>query len=422
MEFLIRAALIVNSNSPHHLSQKDLLISNGKIAKIGDVPDYEGEIIEVQGLRVSPGWFDMRAHYHDPGEEHKEDLESGSAAAAAGGFTEVLLLPNTTPCADSKNVVAYYEKWNRGAAVKLHAAAAISQKCEGRQLTEMIDLYRAGALAFTDGTAPVWHTDIMLKSLQYLQKINGLLINRPEDQMLTAFGTMHEGEVSTRMGVKGMPATSEEVMIKRDLQLLEYVGGRLHFSLLSTQGAVELVRQAKKQGLKVTADVGIHHLIFEDEALRLRAYDTNLKVSPPFRLREDRMALIEGLKDGTIDVIVSDHQPHDQESKKLEFDLADFGVIGQQSFYAELLSVFGEETDLMIEKITSSPRFILGVKQPRISEGEEACLTLYSPEGSWHYSTDVNQSKSEASPFMGQDMKGKVVGIVNDGQKLINGY
>ena len=420
MEFLIRAALIVDSNSPHHLTQKDILIHNGSISKIEDSIEFDGDVIEANGLRVSPGWFDMRAHYNDPGLEHKEDLETGSKVAASGGFTDVLLMPNTTPCVDGKNAVSYYAKWNRGSAVKLHSAAAVSLKCEGKELTEMIDLHHAGAKAFTDGTSPIWHTDIMLKSLQYLQKFDGLLINRPEDQMLTAFGNMHEGVVSTRMGMKGMPAISEEVMIKRDLQLLEYTGGKLHFSLLSTAGAVELVRDAKAKGLNVTADVGIHHLIFEDESLL--GYDTHLKVRPPFRLKSDREALIEGVKGGTIDAIVSDHQPHDLESKKLEFDLADFGIIGQQSFYSALLSVFGESTDQVIDRTCQAPRKLLSMDRPGITEGANACLTLYSPEEGWKYTAQVNQSKSLASPFLGQQLKGKVVGIVNDGQKLINGY
>lgn len=420
MEFVIRAARIVDSNSPHHLSSKDLLIRNGSIAQIDDHIDFEGETITAPGLRVSPGWFDMRAHYNDPGNEHKEDLETGTRTAAAGGFTDVLLLPNTKPVVDTKNAVRYYSKWNKSSAVTLHIAAAVSHGCEGKELTEMIDLHHAGARAFTDGLAPIWHTDIMLKSLQYLQKFDGLLINRPEDQMLTAFGTMHEGEVSTRMGMKGMPSIAEEVMIKRDLQLLEYTGGRVHFSLISSKGSVELIREAKKKGLNVTADVGIHHLVFEDKDVR--GYETHLKVNPPFRLKEDREALIEGVKDGTIDAIVSDHQPHDLESKKLEFDLADFGIMGQQSFYPALLSVFGEETDGVIAKSLSMARQILNLDQPLIAEGEPACLTLYSPDEEWTYSGETNTSRSTASPFMGSTLKGKVLGVVNDGEKLINGY
>ena len=377
-------------------------------------------MIEAPGLRVSPGWFDLRAHYNDPGFEHKEDLETGSKAAATGGFTDVLLLPNNKPVTDSKNSVKYYTKWSKGAAVQLHAAAAVTIGCEGKELTEMIDLHHAGALAFTDGIRPVWHTDIMLKSLQYLQKFNGVLINRPEDTMLTAFGNMHEGIVSTRLGMKGMPAIAEEVMIKRDLQLLEYTGGRVHFSMISSKGAVALIRQAKAQGLQVTADVGIHHLIFEDGALT--GYDTSLKVNPPFRLSEDRLALIEAVKDGTIDIIVSDHQPQDQESKKLEFDLAEFGICGQQSFYSAMLSVFGDETDTLIERITSAPRTLLGLSSPKLAEREKACLTLYSPEKEWLYDGQSNASRSEASPYFGQKLNGQVLGIVNEGECHLNNY
>ena len=420
MEFLIRAALIVDSNSPHHLSQKDILIKDGKISQIADRIEFDGEVTEVPGLRVSPGWFDLRAHYNDPGLEHKEDLETGSKTAASGGFTDVLLLPNNKPVTDSKNSVKYYTKWSKGAAVQLHAAAAVTIGCEGKELTEMIDLHHAGALAFTDGIKPVWHTDIMLKSLQYLQKFNGVLINRPEDSMLTAFGNMHEGVVSTRLGMKGMPAISEELMVKRDLQLLEYTGGRVHFSMVSSRGTIDLIRQAKATGLKVTADVGIHYLIFEDTALT--SYDTNLKVNPPFRLHEDRLALIEAVKDGTIDMIVSDHQPQDQESKKLEFDLAEFGICGQQSFYAALLSVFGDQTDSLIDRITTAPRQLLGLSSPGVVEGEKACLTLFSPDRSWHYDGKSNTSRSEASPYFGQTLKGQVIGIVNEGERVLNNY
>lgn len=420
MEFLIRAALIVDSNSPHHNSSKDLLIRDGIIAKISDKIEFEGDTLEASGLRVSPGWMDMRAHYTDPGLEHKEDLDSGSATAAAGGFTDVLLMPNTIPTVDNKNAVSHYAKWSRHSAVGLHVAGAVTKGCEGKELTDMIDLHHAGARAFTEGTTPVWHTNIMLKTLQYLQKFDGVLINRPEDQMLTAFGVMHEGEVSTRLGMKGMPSISEEVMIQRDIRLLEYTGGKIHFSLVSTKPGVELIRNAKARGLRVTADVGIHHLIFEDTALK--DYDTNLKVNPPFRLSTDRKALIEAVLDGTVDAIVSDHQPQDQESKKLEFDLAEFGIIGQQSFYSTLVSVFGKQTDSILEKVYIGPRTILGMDAESVEEGSNACLTLFSPELSWNYNKASNTSKSEASPFLGQRLKGQVIGVVNRGERLINTY
>ena len=418
MEFLIRAALIVDSQSPYHFSKKDILVKNGVIEKIDDQLSFDGKIIESREMRVSPGWFDMRANFNDPGFEHKEDLSTGSSAAVAGGFTDVLLMPNTNPVVATKNAISYYLKWNRDSPAQLHPSAAVSVACEGEELTEMIDLHHAGAVAFSDGINPIWHTDILLKTLQYLQKFDGLLINRPEDRMLTAFGVMNEGLESTRLGMKGMPALSEEAMITRDLQLLEYAGGKIHFSLLSSAGAVDLVRKAKQKGLKVTADVGIHHLLFDEGYLS--SFDANFKVNPPFRTKEDREALIKGLKDGVIDVVVSDHQPQDIENKKLEFDLAAFGITGLQTFYGAMLEVFGEQTDEYLPLITSKPRKILKMHTPIIKEGEKACLTFYSPELSWDYDRHSKKSKSEASPFYQKKIKGKVIGVFNNGQLILN--
>ena len=418
MEFLIRAALIIDSQSPYHLSQKDILIRDGVIEKIDDQLSYDGKVVESGELRVSPGWFDMRSNFNDPGFEHKEDLSTGANAAAAGGFTDVLLVPNTNPVIATKNAISYYLKWNRDSAVQLHPSAAVSTACEGKELTEMIDLHHAGAVAFSDGINPIWHTDILLKSLQYLQKFNGLLINRPEDRMLTTFGVMNEGLESTKLGMKGMPALSEEIMIERDLQLLAYTGGKIHFSLLSGKGAVDLVRKAKQRGLKVTADVGIHHLLFDES--HLSDFDTHFKVNPPFRTKEDKEALIDAIKDGTIDAIVSDHQPQDIENKKLEFDLAAFGITGLETFYGVLLSVFGDQADDYLPFITSKPREILGIPTPIIREGEKACLTFYSPEPSWTYDEHSKKSKSEASPFYQKEIKGKVIGVYNNGQLVLN--
>ena len=418
MEILIRAGLIMDSNSPFHLSKKDILIQNGVIKKIDDNIRFKGQIIEKEGLRVVNGLIDMRSNFNDPGFEHKEDLESGCRAAAAGGFTDVVILPNNQPITLSKNALSYYQKWNRNSAVKLHPSAAVTIDCKGEELTEMIDLHTAGAIAFTDGVNPIWHTDILLKSLQYVQKFNGLLINRPEDKMLTAFGNMHEGIVSTTLGMKGIPAIAEEVMIKRDLQLLEYAGGRIHFSLISSAGSVALIKEAKKKGLNVTADVGIHYLLLDESFLM--SFDTNYKVNPPFRTEKDKKALIKAVKEGVIDVIVSDHQPHDEECKKLEFDLADFGITGLQSYYSLLLEVFGDETDLVIEKTRAKAAEILGLEAKVIDKGEKACLTLYSPDSDWVFDASSNQSKSENSPFYSKELKGKIIGIINDDQMMLN--
>jgi dihydroorotase len=416
MEFLIRGAKILDPSSPNHSLIKDILIRQGVIEKIDDTIDFNGLVIEHAHLRVSPGWFDMRSLIPDPGKEHKEDLETGAAAAAAGGFTEVMVLPNTDPVISNKNSISYFHKWNKSATVTLHPSAAVTLGCHGKDLTEMIDLHTAGAVAFTDGTEPIWHTDILLKSLQYLQTFDGVLINRPEDKMLTAFGTMHEGIMSTSLGMKGMPELAEEIMIDRDLELLKYAGGKIHFSLISSAGAVQRIREAKAQGLNVTADVGIHYLIFTDE--NLSDFDTNFKVNPPFRKEVDRQALIDGVLDGTIDVIVSDHQPHDQESKQLEFDLADFGVIGFQTFYPALIKALGDKADSQLDKMISAPRKILGFEIPMIREGEMANLTLFSPSIEWKYNAATNQSKSVASPFINQSLKGKVVAIVNNGNLI----
>ena len=360
----------------------------------------------------------MRAQFNDPGLEHKEDLETGTKAAAAGGFTDVMILPNVDPVVVGKNAIGYYQKWNRNSPVTIHPTAAISLGTKGEELTEMIDLHTAGAVAFTDGINPIWHTDILLKSLQYVQKFNGLVINRPEDKMLTAFGNMNEGEVSTTLGMKGMPALAEEVMIKRDLQLLEYAGGKIHFSMISSAGSVALIKEAKKKGLNVTADVGAHHLIFNETALS--DFDTNYKVNPPFRTEKDRKALVKAVRDGIIDVVVSDHQPHDEECKKLEFDLADFGIIGLQTYYSILLKAFGDDTDDLLEKSNQRATEILNLRPKAIAEGEEASLTIYSPESEWSFDSETNNSKSDNSPFFGKELTGKVLGIVNKGELVLN--
>lgn len=420
MEFLIRAAEILHPDSPLHKSTKDLLISNGKIKQISDHIDFSGQIVSADELKLSMGWFDMRAHYNDPGLEHKEDIESGTLTALSGGFTDVALLPNTNPVVSTKNGVFYYQKHNKVSSVNLHAIAAVTIDCLGKELTEMIDLHHAGAVAFSDGLNPIWHTDILLKALQYLQKFDGTLINRPEDQYLTAFGHMNEGQVSTMMGLKGMPALSESVMIQRDLKLLEYAGGKIHFSLISTKESVELIREAKAKGLQVTCDVGVNYLQFTEQ--HLEDYDTSLKVNPPYRLEEDRQALIQGVLDGAIDAVVSDHNPHDEECKKLEFDLADFGSANQQAFYSIINYALGDKLDSIISRFTSKPREILGIELPKIEEGADACLTLFSPSQHWTFNSRTNNSKSVASPVFGKTLKGGVVGTVNKGELYLNDY
>jgi len=419
MNLLIKSAEILDAQSSHYQSKVDLHITDGVIKEIGrKLSAQSATIIEGKNLKVSQGWVDLRAHFNDPGEEQKEDLNSGCAAAMAAGFTKVLLMPNTLPTVDQKSAVEYILRASHQQVVDLLPCAAVTRKTEGKELTEILDLNAVGAAAFSDGLVPIWHTDIMLKALQYVQKFSGLLINRAEDQVLTAFGQMNEGEVSTELGMKGMPALAEVIMIERDLRLLEYAGGRLHLSMISSAESVDLIRKAKKAGLKVTADVGVNYLKYtEQDAAQ---YETNFKVNPPYRTEKDRKALIKGVLDGTIDAIVSDHQPQDEESKKLEFDLAEFGSNNLQGFWPILNEVFGDQIDKIIPAITTKARQVLGLGSMLIEEGEKAELTIFDDHSTWDFNTASNQSKSDYSPLLGTTLKGSVKAVINGRHFHIN--
>jgi dihydroorotase len=284
----------------------------------------------------------------------------------------------------------------------------------------MLDVHHAGAVAFTDGAQPLWNSDILVKSLQYLQKFDGLLINFPQDHKLALFGQMNEGRVSTGLGLKGIPHLAEEIVIQRDLELLRYAGGQLHFSCISSAKSVELVREAKAEGLKVSCDVNIHHLILDDE--KLETFDTNYKVLPPLRTQKDIKALIEGVNDGTLDVIVSSHQPYDQDHKKMEFDLASFGIMGSQIMFPLYYKFLSKEIKLetFISCIESNPKRILNQASPKIEKGEEADLTLFSVGESWTFNENSNQSKSDNSPFMNTEFSAKVIGVFRNQHQYLD--
>lgn len=446
MKTLIRAARVVDPASLFDGQTVDILIDNGLIRHIGpnfDV-DEQVRVVESDDLHVSPGWLDLRVLAQDPGYEHKEDLTSVCRAAAAGGFTDIAVLPNTQPVVDAKGTLGYVRRMAEGQPVNVHVIATITKNAAGEDFTEMLDLHHAGAVAFSDGTHPLQNPDLLLKTLQYLQPINGLLMNRPEETLLTRFGQMHEGVQSTLLGLKGMPAIAEELMVERDLRLLEYVVGTegeeqrgmgrgvraegeengvphvlppspsaLHFSTISTARSVELIRQAKVQGMPVSCDVAAHQLVFDDSALA--GFDTNLKVNPPFRSPQDVAALWAGLADGTIDAIVSDHLPQDAESKNLEFDQSEFGIIGLETVFAAIIT-YNRELSLaqLVEKLAIRPRQILRLPPVSIAEGEPASLTLFDPARTWQY--DRTHSKSKNSPFLGQTLTGRVIGTVHHGQ------
>ena len=419
MKILIKSAEILDKGSSYHKQVKNVLLQNGRIIEIGDKNFSADKTIAAEGMILSTGWFDVGAFVGDPGLEHKEDLNSLAKAAAAGGFTEVAVLPNTHPSVQSKNEVSYITQNNGSRLVQIHALASITKNNKGEELTEMIDLNEAGAIGFTDGLKPVWHTDIFLKSLQYLQKFDGILIDQPEDKHLNLFGQMHEGINSTMLGLKGMPRIAEEVAAGKNLELLAYAGGRLHMAKISTAKTVELIKAAKKKGLNVTCSVNSYQALLDDSLLH--DFDTNYKVNPPLREKIDQDALIRGLKDGTIDIICSGHLPQDDESKKLEFDLADFGIINLQTF-ASQLAMLGKSIEIeeLIEKVTSNPRKLFKMESPFVEVDAKANLTLFDPYKEWTFNAADNFSKATNSPWLGKKLKGKVMATFNNSKSWID--
>ncbi|MDX5346606.1 MAG: dihydroorotase [Hymenobacteraceae bacterium] len=421
MDILLKSVRIIDPASELHNQVTSVYIKDGVIATIGNnVPDNAASVLQEEGLCVSAGWFDMQAMVGEPGLEYKEDLQSAAQAAAAGGFTEVLCLPNTEPVVQTKHAVSYLQSKTAAMPVTFHAMAAVTTDAGGKELTEMIDLHQAGAIAFSDGFNGLQNADVLLKALHYVQFFDGLLINKPENARLNEYGQMHEGVVSTQLGMKGLPALSEELTVARDLQLLEYAGGKLHFSLVSSAGSVELIRKAKEKGLEVTCGAATYQVAFTDATMS--AFDSNFKVNPPFRSAADVEALVQGLQDGTIDVLVSGHTPQDAEAKNLEFDLADFGIINLETAFAVANTHLKDQLNLesLITKLVHKPRQILNLPVPEIKVGAVANLTVFHPEKTWVPMPAQTQSRSLNSPFFGQTLTGKVAAIVNKGQAVFN--
>jgi dihydroorotase len=368
-------------------------------------------------LQVSPGWTDGGTHFKDPGYEWLDDLNSIHEAAAYGGFTRVIGFPNTQPVVQTKEAIAYFGHFNRQRPVQLLNLAAVTRGCKGEDFTDMIDLKVGGAVGFSDGKEALQNSDIFLKTLQYLAPLDAVLVVKSEDKYLSMYGQMHEGVTSTLLGMKGIPSAAEELMILRNLKLLEYSGVSsalpvLHFSTLSTRGGVQLIREAKAKGLPVSCDIAAHHLVFKDEDLM--SFDTRFKVYPPFRSLDDIAALKEGLEDGTIDTVVSDHNSWDAEHKTLEFDAAEFGAVGLQTVFPVCLAQLGLEQTL--EKLVYNPRRIFRLEQNHIGVGEQADLTLFSTEERYVCTEDALKSKGKNSPFLGQHLQGKAKAVVNAGQ------
>lgn len=417
MDLLIKSAKVIDPEGPHHGRTLDILIRDGNIDSIGEGIGAKGvEKLEGDQLFVSAGWMALGVHTGDPGFEHREDLQSVGAAAAAGGFTALSCLPNTDPALHSKSEISYILQNTAGQPARFYPVGAISRRCMGKEITEMIDMHAAGAIAFSDGTHPLQHDGLMLRALQYVKAFDGLVVNQPLDQEISGSGQMHEGEVSTALGLSGIPAIAEELMVQRDLRLLEYTDSRLHLANLSAAGSVQLVREAKKKGLRVTASVPFMNLAFDDEAVS--SFDANYKLMPPLRGHDDRQALRKGLLDGTIDAISVNHIPLEEELKKKEFSYAEFGATGLEVLYSICKTYLGDwlSDEAFVRSIAHNPRRIFGLPVPRIEEGQPAELTVFSPARQWVYSRSQALSRSFNSPFLDKELTGRPVAVINRGK------
>lgn len=413
MSLVLRNIRVVAPGNVLHGETTDIYIRDGKITGIGPTPPA-GNYREFQyeGACLSPGWLDIGVMSGDPGMEHREDFHSLQQAALAGGFTAIALLPNTHPVVDSKSQVQYIKSKTAGSPVDFLPIGAATVDCAGKEMAEMIDMQEAGVIAFSDGYHPIQHSGMMLRCLLYTQGFGGLLLHFPFDKTLTVDGQMHEGEVSTSLGLPGLPSLSEEVMVQRDIQLVAYTGARLHFSSISSAGSVELIRKAKAKGLPVTCSVAVVNIALDDT--HLMDFDTYYKVMPPLRSSKDIAALKKGLKDGTIDFITSNHVPLDTEAKDLEFSYADFGIIGLETAFAVASTALENtlNTDQLIQKMAYAPRQLLQLSVPEIEVGADANFTIFHPAEKWTFTKEHIFSKSKNTPFVGSDFKGKVLGVV----------
>jgi dihydroorotase len=412
MKILIRSARIIAPSSSLHHQSKDIFIENGIISKIANkitVSD-DVKVIEGKNIHVSAGWFDLRANFCEPGHEYKEDIESGLKSAAFGGFSAVALSSATYPPIDSRSSVEFLLSRKKNHAVDIYPLGTVSAKREGKELSEMYDMHLGGAIAYSDDKQSISSNKLLFKALTYSKAFNGLVMDFPMDFEWIDEGMVHEGIVSTKMGIKGIPDEAEALIVQRDLSMLEYAGGKLHLGPISSSLSLKLIKSAKKAGLSVTADVNQHSLLLTDEMTQ--DFDSNFKLMPPLRDEKNRRALIAALKDGTIDAISSDHQPEDDDEKRIEFSHSAYGAIGLESCFPISLEAI-DDLDVVIEKLSSGPRKVLGLDPIEIKEGEKANITVFDPAHKWTYDKESVHSKSFNSPYIGRELKGKALAVIN---------
>ncbi len=416
MKIIIRTAKIINPKSTYHNKVVDIKIDGETITEIGEKLEQTADFQEIKldNLHVSEGWFDSSVSLGEPGFEERETIANGLNVAAKSGFTAIALQPNSYPIIDNQSQINFVKAKAQEFATELYPIGALTAASSGKDLAELFDMKNAGAIAFGDYNKNTNNPNLLKIALQYTQDFNGLVISFSQNTEIKGNGVVNEGIVSTRLGLKGIPEMAEEIEIARNLFLLEYTGGKLHIPTISTAKSVQLIKEAKVKGLDVTCSVAVHQLVLTDEALE--EFDSRYKVTPPLRTENDRQALLNGVIDGTIDLITSDHNPIDIEHKKMEFDLAKNGTIGLESTFGALNTFLPLET--IIQKLTEKKsRF--GIENHTIDKGQKANITLFSPEGNWTFEKENILSKSKNSAFLGAKMKGKVYGIYNKGKLIL---
>ncbi len=419
MNVLIKSAKIVDPKSDFHNQTLDILIEKGTISQIAknisNSKNYKE--IKLENLHVSQGWFDSSVSFGEPGYEDRETIKNGLKTAALSGFTAVAVNANTDPVIDSNADISFLKAKANGNAVSLYPIGALTKLSNGENLAELFDMKNAGAVAFYDYQKGIDNANLLKLALQYASNFDGLVMSFPQDSMIAGSGVMNEDRTSTSLGLKGNPSLAEELQVTRDLFLLEYTGSKLHIPTISTAKSVELIRNAKKNKLKVSCSVAIHNLIFTDESLS--TFNTNYKVLPPLRSQSDIDALIDGLKDGTIDMVTSDHNPMDIEHKKIEFDYAKYGTLGLETAFGALLNCFTLKRT--IELLTKGKE-CFGIKSIPIKVGNKAELSLFNPNAPYKFTKDHIHSSSKNSLFENFELKGKAYGIIANDQIVLNQY
>lgn len=417
MKIVLKSATIVDASSKHHLKKRDVLIENNKILKIAaSIPSSEKiKEVSLKNLHISQGWFDSSVSFGEPGFEERETIENGLQTAAYSGFTQVAVNPNCFPVTDSKGHIKFMKSKAEGNAVTLHPVGALTVGSKGHDLAELYDMSNEGANSFYDYKQPVNNANLLKIALQYTQNFDGLVQSFPFEKSVALNGMANEGISSTRLGLKGIPALSEELQLVRDLYILEYTGGKLHIPTISTKKSVSLIKEAKQKGLNVSCSVAIFNLVLNDDMLE--DFNSNYKLLPPLRTQDDIKSLLKGLKDGTIDGVCSDHNPIDVEHKKTEFDHAYFGSIGLESCFGALHSVLGTEETI---KALTGLKKVFTITTEKIEEGSVADLTLFNPDEDWNFSENDIRSTSKNAALLGVKLKGKPYGIVANNQIILN--